>query len=99
MLVLSRKQSEVILIGDDIRIVVSKLSGGSVTLGIDAPLEVKVLRAEVTRRAEKVSPIITENGKYVVASVREVPISEIGKSSLNLGPTSIEPKVLPGSGN
>ena len=48
MLVLSRREQEVILVGDDIRIVVLEIRRGQVRLGIDAPPEVKVLREELT---------------------------------------------------
>lgn len=53
MLVLTRKQGEGILIGDDIRITVVELKGGGVRLGIDAPREMKVHRQEVVERIEK----------------------------------------------
>lgn len=48
MLVLSRKVGEKLLIGDRITIVVSRVAGNRVTLGIEAPLEVPVLRGEIT---------------------------------------------------
>jgi carbon storage regulator len=47
MLVLSRKVGEKLMIGDQITIVVSRVAGNRVTLGIEAPLEVPVLRAEI----------------------------------------------------
>lgn len=47
MLVLSRKRNEVIVIGDDIKIVVVDIRGDKVRLGIDAPENVKVNRQEV----------------------------------------------------
>jgi len=47
MLVLSRKKDESISIGDDIRIVVVDVRGDKVRIGIDAPRNVKVLRAEL----------------------------------------------------
>jgi carbon storage regulator CsrA len=50
MLVLSRKTNEEILIGDDIRIKVTKVSGGKVQLGIVAPRELHVRRAELPPR-------------------------------------------------
>ena len=47
MLVLSRKQSQQILIGTDISITVVKIDGNHVRLGIKAPREVPILRAEL----------------------------------------------------
>ncbi|MEM6688451.1 MAG: carbon storage regulator CsrA [Planctomycetota bacterium] len=50
MLVLTRKLNEEIVIGDDIKITLVKVKGGSVRLGIDAPRGVKVLRGEISER-------------------------------------------------
>jgi len=47
MLVLSRKRMEQIVIGSEIRITVVKLEGGQVRLGIEAPNDLTVLRAEL----------------------------------------------------
>lgn len=47
MLVLSRKVGERILIGDDIRITVVRLSNGGVRLGVEAPPEKVVVREEL----------------------------------------------------
>lgn len=47
MLVLSRKVGERILLGDNIRITVVRVSGGGVRLGIEAPAEISVVREEV----------------------------------------------------
>ena len=47
MLVLTRKRSEMIRIGDDIVIKVIKTGNGAVKLGIEAPQNVRVLRAEL----------------------------------------------------
>jgi carbon storage regulator len=46
MLVLTRKLMEKLFIGDDICITVVRLEGGQVRLGIDAPRDVPVVRAE-----------------------------------------------------
>ena len=51
MLVLTRKTSEQIRIGDDIVIKVIRTSRGSVKLGIDAPSDVRVMRMELEERA------------------------------------------------
>ena len=47
MLVLTRKLMEKLFIGDDICVTVVRLEGGHVRLGIEAPREVSVVRAEL----------------------------------------------------
>lgn len=47
MLVLSRKESERIRLGDSIVVTVVRLSGDKVRLGIEAPSDVLVLRDEL----------------------------------------------------
>ena len=47
MLVLTRKKGEAIHIGDGITLKVLRISSGSVRLGIEAPKEVPVTRAEL----------------------------------------------------
>lgn len=47
MLVITRKSGEEIVIGGNIRIMVVRVQGDKVRLGIVAPQEVKVLRAEL----------------------------------------------------
>jgi carbon storage regulator len=47
MLVLTRKLMERLYIGDDVCVTVVRLEGGQVRLGIEAPREVSVVRAEL----------------------------------------------------
>ena len=47
MLVLTRKLMEKLYIGDDVCVTVVRLEGGQVRLGIEAPREVAVVRAEL----------------------------------------------------
>ncbi len=47
MLVLSRKQDQDIVIGDNIRIRVLKIKGNTIRIGIEAPRDVKVIRGEL----------------------------------------------------
>jgi carbon storage regulator CsrA len=47
MLVLSRKEGERLVIGDNITIVVSKVNGNRVTIGIEAPSDVRIVRGEL----------------------------------------------------
>ncbi len=47
MLVLTRKTTEQILIGDNIKITIVRVQGNSVRIGIDAPREMRVVRGEL----------------------------------------------------
>lgn len=47
MLVLSRKPGERLTIGEDIVLVVNKVSGNRVTLAIEAPQDVRIVRGEL----------------------------------------------------
>lgn len=47
MLVLSRRKNDSILIGDDIKILITEVRGGVVRLGIDAPKELRIMRHEL----------------------------------------------------
>jgi carbon storage regulator len=65
MLVLTRKLMEKLFIGDDICVTVVRLEQGQVRLGIEAPREVSVVRAELAperlaTRARAGSPRRTE---------------------------------------
>jgi len=52
MLVLSRRRDERILIGDDIEIVIVDIRGEKVRIGINAPGEVAVHRAELRDKVD-----------------------------------------------
>ena len=52
MLVVTRKQGDSILIGDDIEISVSKIEDGSVKIAIQAPREMSILRKELYKEVE-----------------------------------------------
>jgi carbon storage regulator len=52
MLVLSRKESQRIRLGDSIVITIVKISGDKVRIGIDAPGDVLVLRDELEPREQ-----------------------------------------------
>jgi len=55
MLVLTRRMSETIRIGDDIVIRVNRVDQKQVSLGIEAPPELLVLRGELKRVSECVA--------------------------------------------
>lgn len=53
MLVLTRKASEKILIGDSVVIEIVKVQGNRVWIGLDAPASIKILREEVLQKAKE----------------------------------------------
>lgn len=53
MLILTRKLNEVIQIGDNVRLKVLHISDGQVKIGIEAPADVKIYRAEIYSEIEK----------------------------------------------
>ena len=52
MLVLSRKVGESLLISDNIKINIVSISGDKVTIAIDAPKEIKIMREELVETIE-----------------------------------------------
>jgi carbon storage regulator len=56
MLVLSRKIGEKIHVGGDITIEVRRVAGNRVTLAVEAPREVRILRGELKEAAEAFEP-------------------------------------------
>jgi len=52
MLVLTRREQERIVIGDDVEIVVIRISGDQVRLGIQAPGYVRVDRKEIKEKRD-----------------------------------------------
>lgn len=52
MLVLSRKVGEELVIGENIRVVVHRIAGNRVTIGIEAPHDVRIVRGELQMQEE-----------------------------------------------
>ena len=72
MLVLSRKEGERILIGDNITLIVSKVSGNRVTIGIEAPRNVKVVRGELQLQAEaEIETLPSQSGSLARSTLRD----------------------------
>lgn len=69
MLVLSRRIGERIIVGDNIAIVVNRICGNRVVLGIDAPKDVRIMRAEL--------PSIVRQ----IQEEKEVPQSDSGSAA------------------
>lgn len=64
MLILTRRISESVIIGDDVKITVLGVKGSQVRLGIEAPKSVSVHREEIYERIqkEKDEPSSSEDG-------------------------------------
>lgn len=52
MLVIKRKESESVLIGDEIEIIISEISQDKVKLAINAPKNIKIARKELVETCE-----------------------------------------------
>jgi carbon storage regulator CsrA len=68
MLVLTRKQKETIKIGDNITITILRLKGQAVRVGIEAPLDVRVLRGELPAETQPETASGSEINEEPVAS-------------------------------
>lgn len=53
MLVLTRRKGEKILVGDDIEVIIINEKNGQIRVGINAPRDMLVLRAELEKSSEK----------------------------------------------
>jgi carbon storage regulator len=71
MLVLSRKFSESILIGADIRITVVKIDRNQIRLGIEAPAWITVLREELLDGAKELLDVANVKAGEVTAQAAE----------------------------
>lgn len=60
MLVLSRREHQSIMIGDDIEIVVLDIRGEQVRIGIRAPKDVPILRQEIYAQVQQQNVEATE---------------------------------------
>jgi carbon storage regulator len=71
MLVLTRRQGEVFVIGDDIEIEILDIKPGVVRVGIRAPRNVRVLRSELIRAVAEANlnaAMVTSAEKAAVAA-------------------------------
>lgn len=66
MLVLSRKAGEQIHIGDEITLEVRRVAGNRVTLAVQAPRDVRILRGELKEAASEFEPSQEETIAFVL---------------------------------
>lgn len=88
MLVLSRKSTEKISIGDNIVIEVRRIAGNRVTLAIDAPRDIRILRGELESAAREFEATVDEIAAEEVAEEptyaichHRAPLSQISTTS------------------
>jgi carbon storage regulator len=86
MLVLSRKQGEKIHIGDQIILEVRRIVGNRVTLGIEAPADVRIARGELTLVLPDVEAL--QNGSGEPVSLRDLVRKARGKLGADVQETS-----------
>ena len=53
MLILTRGEGQIITIGDNIRVTIVEVRGDKVRVGIDAPRDLQVMRAELLERTQE----------------------------------------------
>ena len=63
MLILTRRENEVLCIGDDIQITVLGIRGSQVRIGVDAPRHVAVHREEIKARIDAGMPRARDQAK------------------------------------
>jgi carbon storage regulator len=73
MLVLSRHKGEEIKIGDDITILVVSIPGDKVRLGIQAPPNVAVHRAEIYEAIKSKDGVVTPGGNLTLVNDEAAP--------------------------
>lgn len=71
MLVIKRKVNESILVGDDIEIIVSEISGDKVKIAINAPANVKIMRKELKETLEFNKNALATVDKYDITKLKK----------------------------
>ncbi len=79
MLILTRKIDEEIIIDSNIRIKILSSSDGQVKVGLTAPPEVEILRAEVYEKIKENTLMASVNSKNKLKGISVLKINKISK--------------------
>jgi len=79
MLILSRKKDEEIIINSEIRIKILSVSDTQVKLGIVAPAEVQIFRAEVFEKIKEETIRAAKQTKEIDVDVSKLKVNKLGK--------------------
>jgi carbon storage regulator len=71
MLVLTRRPGQSIVIGDGVEVMVVRIEGDRVVVGIEAPRNVRIVRAELLRAVEAENQASTEARERIRALLAE----------------------------
>ena len=81
MLVLSRKQQQQIKIGDQITVTIVRVKGNTVRVGIEAPRDLRVIRAELPKAGSELEVAASiEDGQVDASSAAAVASDEHGEA-------------------
>jgi carbon storage regulator len=81
MLILTRKKDEEIIINSEIRIKILAVSETQVKMGIVAPAEVQIFRAEVFEKIKEETINAAKQTKNINIDVKKLKINKLGKKA------------------
>ena len=70
LLVLTRKAGQAIVISDNIRVTVLGVEGDKVSIGIDAPKEIKVFRSELLDETRNINRMSAGSISNVIGAIK-----------------------------
>ena len=71
MLVITRKEGESLLIGDNIKINIVKVNDGSVKIAIDAPKDMTILRSELVKAIEEENKLACNSDFSILKDIKK----------------------------
>ena len=71
MLVLTRKINQSITLGDQIKLTVLSIEGDRVSIGIDAPKEIRVFRSELLDGTRQTNREASASGSFITKDLKK----------------------------